>query len=74
MNFNEGSDNRNLNSSKTGVRPSHEAVEPETGDATDAVKTDQEKMDRSAMESAKRAQNRIHNDEQSNPQDTMFTK
>ncbi len=74
MNFNEGSDNRNLNSTKTGARPSHESIVPETGDATDAVKTDQEKMDRSAMESAKRAQNRIHNDEQSNPQDTMFTK
>ena len=71
---NDSSTNLNLNSTKTGARPSHEAVESHTGDATDAAKTEQEKMDRVGMESAKRAQNRIHNEEQRNPQDTMFTK
>ena len=71
---NEGSLNLNLNSTKSGARPSHEAVESHTGDATDVVKTEEERMDRVGMESAKRAQNRIHNDEQSNPEDTLFTK
>jgi len=31
-------------------------------------------MDHEAMESAKRAQNRIHDNEQKNPEDTIFTK
>jgi hypothetical protein len=31
-------------------------------------------MDQIGMESAKRAQNRIHADEEVNPEDTMFTK
>ncbi len=71
---NDSSTNLNLNSTKTGARPSHEAVETHTGDATDAAKTEQEKMDRVGMESAKRAQNRIHNDEETTPGDTLFTK
>ncbi len=71
---NESSTNLNLNSTKTGARPSHEAVEQHTGDATDAQKTEEEKIDRVAMESAKRGQNRIHNDEESTPGNTMFTK
>ncbi len=71
---NEGSLNMNLNSTKTGARPSHEAVESKTGDATDVVKTEDEKMDRVGMESAKRAQNRLHNDEESTPGSTLFTK
>ena len=60
------------NSSKTPARPSHEAIEQEA-DATVAGKTDQKRMDQIWMESAKRAQNRIHADEQVNPEDTMFT-
>ena len=74
MSSNDSSTNLNLNSTKTGARPSHEAVETHTGDATDVVKTEQEKMDRVGMESAKRSQNRIHNEEQKNPEDTLFTK
>lgn len=74
MNANEGSTNLNLNSTKTGARPSHEAVESHTGDATDVAKTEQEKMDHVGMESAKRAQNRIHNDEESTPGNTIFSK
>ena len=61
------------NSSKTPARPSHEAIEEEA-DITVAGKTDQQRMDKAAMESAKRAQNRIHSDEQVNPEDKMFTK
>ena len=71
---NDSSTNLNLNSTKTGARPSHEAVETHTGEATDAAKSEQDKVDRVAMESAKRGQNRIHNDEQRNPEDTLFTK
>ena len=62
-----------VNSSKTPARPSHEAIEQEA-DATVAGKNDQQRMDKAAMESAKRAQNRIHGEEQVNPEDTMFTK
>ncbi len=74
MSSNDSSTNLNLNSTKSGARPSHEAIEQHTGDATDAAKTEQEKIDRVAMESAKRSQNRIHADEQRNPEDTIFTK
>ena len=62
-----------VNSSKTPARPSHEAIEQEA-DVTVAGKTDQKRMDKAAMESAKRAQNRIHGEEQVNPEDKMFTK
>lgn len=66
--------NLNLNSTKTAARPSHEAVETHTGDATDAGKSEQEHLDRVGMESAKRAQNRIHNDEETTPGNTIFSK
>lgn len=71
---NESSLNLNLNSTKTGARPSHEAVETGTGEATDVAATEQQKMDRVGMESAKRAQNRIQNDEESTPGDSIFSK
>ena len=57
-----------LDSTQTPGRPSHEAIE-ETGDESDASR-----LDKSAMESAKRAQNRIHDDEKSNPGQSIFTK
>lgn len=66
--------NLNLNSTKDGVRPSHEALESNTGDATDAAKGEEQRLDRSADEMAKRSTNRIHADEQRNPEDTIFTK
>ena len=61
------------NSSKTGARPSHEAVEQDA-DATVEEMTEQERIDKIAMESARRAENRILADEEVNPEDTMFTK
>ena len=70
----DSSSNLNLNSSKSPIRPSHEALESHTGDATDAAKSEEQKMDRTAMESAKRAQNRIHNDEETTPGNTIFSK
>ena len=62
-----------VNSSKTGARPAHEAIES-NADATMVGKTPQEKADHVAMESAKRAQNRIHENETKNPGNTVFTK
>ena len=70
---NEDTINLNLNSTKTAARPSHEAVEAHTGNATDEEKKD-EKLDRIADESAQRSTNRIHAEEQKNPEDTLFTK
>ncbi len=61
--------NLNLNSTKSAARPSHEAIEGLTGNATD-----ESKMDRIADESAQRSTNRIHAEEQRNPEDTLFTK
>ena len=63
-----------LDSTKTPARPSHEAIESTGGNATDAAENPRKRLDREAMESAKRAQNRIHNDEEKNPEDTIFTK
>jgi hypothetical protein len=66
-----------LNSTKTGARPSHEAIEEEST-ATEAGKTDEQKdeqkMDHAAMESAKRAQNRIHSNEETTPGNSIFSK
>jgi hypothetical protein len=61
-----------LDSTKTADRPSHEAIESSGGEATE--NTPQERLDHEAMESAKRAQNRIHDDEGKNPGTSIFTK
>jgi methylmalonyl-CoA mutase N-terminal domain/subunit len=60
-----------LDATKTAARPSHEAIES-TGGKVD--ETSQQHLDREAMESAKRAQNRIHSNEQTTPESTIFTK
>lgn len=62
-----------LNSTKTGARPAHEAIESNAG-ATEINKTPQQKVDDEAMQSAKRAQNRIHDNENKTPGNTIFTK
>jgi hypothetical protein len=62
-----------VNATKTGARPSHEAIE-EGSTATDIGKSKEEKMDRVAMESAKRAQNRIHSNEETTPGNSVFSK
>jgi hypothetical protein len=61
-----------LDSTKTADRPSHEAIESTGGEAAES--TPQQRLDRVAMESAKRAQNRIHDDETKNPGTSIFTK
>jgi hypothetical protein len=62
-----------LDSTKSGARPSHEAIE-EGSTATEVGKSDDQKMDHIAMESAKRAQNRIHADEETTPGNSIFSK
>jgi hypothetical protein len=62
-----------LNSTKSATRPSHEAIEDETT-ANEWNKSDQERMDHAAMQSAKRAENRIRSNEDSTPGNSMFTK
>ena len=61
-----------LDSTKTADRPSHEAIESTEDEATGG--TPEQRLDREAMESAKRAQNRIHDDETKNPGSSIFTK
>jgi hypothetical protein len=61
------------NSTKTGARPSHEAIEKQA-DATTMNKTERQKIDKMAMEMAKRGENEIIGDEEVNPEDTEFTK
>jgi hypothetical protein len=63
-----------VNSTKTPARPSHEAVESTGGNATNAADTPRKHMDHQAMESAKRAQNRLHDNETKNPGSSEFTK
>ncbi|WP_348266734.1 hypothetical protein P8936_12515 [Edaphobacter paludis] len=62
-----------LDSTKTGARPSHEAIEEESS-ATEVGKTDEEKLNHVGMESAKRAQNRIHSNEETTPGNSIFSK
>jgi len=57
-----------LDATKTPGRPSHEAIE-ETG-----LESENSQLDKIAMESAKRAQNRIHADETKVPGSSIFTK
>jgi hypothetical protein len=61
-----------LDSTKTADRPSHEAIESTGGEAEN--QTPEQRLDHEAMESAKRAQNRIHDDESKNPGTSIFTK
>lgn len=63
-----------LDATKTGARPSHESLESTGGEATEITQTPLEHADHEAMESAKRAQNRIHADEGKNPGSQIFTK
>ena len=62
-----------LNSTKSGARPSHEAIESEST-AQEGNKSDRERMDHAAMQSAKRAQNRIHSNEEESPGNSVFSK
>jgi hypothetical protein len=63
-----------LNSTKTAARPSHEAIENKIGTSGLTDKTEEQKIDQAAMKGAKRAQNRIHSDEENIPGSTIFSK
>lgn len=64
-----------LDSTKSPARPSHEAIEGRgSGDELTDNKSEHEKLDVNAMRGAKRAQNRILNDEGDVPGSTIFTK
>ena len=62
-----------LDSTKSAGRPSHEAIESTGGEASGAGDTPLQRVDHEAMESAKRAQNRIHANEGKNPGTSIFT-
>ena len=64
-----------LDSTKSAARPAHEAIEGRgSGDELTDHKDSHEKLDVNAMRAAKRAQNRILNDEGNVPGSTEFTK
>lgn len=63
-----------LDTTKTPARPSHESIEMTGGQATEITETPLEHVDHEAMESAKRAQNRLHDDEGKLPGSQLFTK
>jgi hypothetical protein len=62
-----------LNSTKTSGRPSHEAVET-NAPATEVGRSEQKKVDDIGMQSAKRATNRIHSNEETTPGNSVFSK
>ncbi len=65
---------QDLDTSKTAGRPSHGAIEDKIGTNKLTDETEKEKIDRDAMKGAKRAQNRILNNEENIPGSTIFTK
>jgi transcription elongation GreA/GreB family factor len=62
-----------LNSTKSAARPSHEAIESDAP-ATEAGNSAEKRLDHAAMESAKRAENRIHSNEETTPNNSIFSK
>jgi len=65
---------QNINSNKTPARPAHEAVETKIRDGKLVDKSDEERLNQTAMKAAKRAGNRIVGNEERVPGETMFTK
>jgi hypothetical protein len=62
-----------INSTKTPARPSHEAIESAHHDM-DAQKSKDHKLDQVGMESAKRAENRLHSNEEVTRKESIFSK
>ncbi len=65
---------QDLKTSKTAARPAHAAVEDKIGERNRAGGTEEQKIDKAAMKGAKRAQNRILNNEENIPGSTVFSK
>jgi hypothetical protein len=66
--------NQDLNSTRTAFSPAHQHLEQNEPEAVVTAKSKQEKLDDMAMESARRAQNRVHNNAERIPSDTIFSK
>ena len=65
---------QDLKTSKTAARPSHGAIEDKIGTSKLTDQTEEQKMDQTAMKAAKRAENRIMNNEERIPGSTIFSK
>ena len=63
-----------LNSSKSPARPARQAIEKASESSIDALKNEHRKMDYFAMRVARRAQNRLIDNEQNIPGSTIFSK
>jgi hypothetical protein len=64
-----------LDSTKTPARPSHEAIEGRgSEDEIAEGKSGEKKLDGAAMRGAKRAQNRLVDNEEKTPGSTIFSK
>jgi hypothetical protein len=63
-----------LDSSKTPARPAHQAIEKASENSIDAFKSQHRKLDNLAMRMARRAQNRLIDNEHGNPGNTLFSK
>jgi hypothetical protein len=63
-----------LDSTKTAARLSHEAIENTSGTVPGLNETAQQRLDREAMELAKRGQNQEHVDAGKIPGSQIFTK
>jgi hypothetical protein len=66
--------NQQIDSTKTPARPSHEAIENKIGTNQLTETTENRKIDQVAMKGAKRAENRIHANEENIPGSTIFSK
>jgi hypothetical protein len=65
---------QDLETSKTAARPSHGAIEDKIGTSKLTDETKHEKIDQAAMKGAKRAENRILNNDENIPDSTIFSK
>jgi hypothetical protein len=63
-----------FNSSKSPARPARQAIEKASESSIDAFKSDYRKMNNFAMRVARRAQNRLIDNEQNIPGSTIFSK
>jgi hypothetical protein len=65
---------QDLKTSKTAARPSHGAIEDKIGNSKLTDETKHEKINQAAMKGAKRAENRILNNDENIPGSTIFSK
>lgn len=63
-----------FNSSKTPARPAHQAIEKASDDSINAFKSRQQKLANLALRGARRAQNRLLDNEERIPGSTLFSK